>query len=470
MRMPSKTMESHTLPDIESDPDRPASEQGEDVYRALVTNYLKTLYLLKTPLSYFVKGPMSRTRSKFSNMTLTTGLQPCVLASSLRTCLLSSFAADKKYRDKLPALLKDMPLQVGRDGEPVKKKKKRRKNLKVDKYGMLPDEEEYFSQWWQNDDTPSSSEQTAEQVLKRRSGILRTRETFLQIILVLEAMALESVQDNHEKEDDVPNDAAENRDTGVSQDKSAREKAKKSLDLGVHLELLLDKLCIWHSLAHEVDNDKAKDKPQAHDGKDTTDELRDFCVDVIIPFYMSKLPEQAAIVNKKLGGPSTSSKHKSKLRKPGESEERPRADRKSRKPLQRVSTESTNHFSKTIPSLGRSATDSQVIPGLKRESSEISLDLIPRKDSQRSTSRRNTAVDLMKRREVNFSSLSIDIDAKTKKKAEVEEKLREAITALRKPNRVAAGQEFADVVEQRNLIAQGRARGRLLAVSTLKRG
>ncbi|KAK5130609.1 hypothetical protein LTR04_004959, partial [Oleoguttula sp. CCFEE 6159] len=41
-------------------------------------------------------------------------------------------------------------------------------------------------------------------------------------------------------------------------------------------------------------------------------------------------------------------------------------------------------------------------------------------------------------------------DARMKKKAEVEEKLREAITTLKRPNRTLAVKELADMTEQRS--------------------
>lgn len=466
---PAGLVETQVVDDMLSEPKDLALTVDNDVYATLVANYLRTLYLEKTPLAYFAKGPMSRARALFTNPDLAASmaLAPWQLAAALRAYIITASAADKKYRDKLPELLRDLPTRVDEDGDITKKKKKRRKKkLKLDKHGMFPDESEYFAQWWQNDDALGSSEESAEQVLKRRSGQLRTRETFLQVILILEIMAIEMIQDAQDKvvsttELAVKGEHKTEAESALEADKAEWAKTRKSRDLMVHLELLLDKLCIWHSLDHDFGTDEAKSKKES--GKETPDELRNFCVEVIIPFYASRVPEQAAITNKKLGGP-TASKPKSRPRKPGEPEERSRPDKKPRKPLSRVATETNYTTTKPVPSIPRSATDSLTIPNLKRESSEIPLDLIPRlsnqTSNQASNSRRSANIlekMRFKQREVDLNAMSAANEAKLKKKAEVEEKLREAITALKKPNRALAGKEIVE--EQRGVGDRARQRG-----------
>lgn len=94
------------------------------------------------------------------------------------------------------------------------------------------------------------------------------------------------------------------------------------------------------------------------------------------------------------------------------------------------------------PSLSRSATDS-VLPGLKRESSIVSLYAIP-----------PTKVDLQKsrrynQREVDLGATTQAHDAKLKKKAKVEQELQGAIAALKKPNPRMAVKEFVEAAERR---------------------
>lgn len=431
-------------------------------FSTLLTQYLDMLYCSKTSLAYFAKGPMSRIRAAFNRPGHS---PPRELAVLLRTAILSSSTAEKKYRDALPELLRNLPLRTSSDQEPAtpapEKRRKRKNKLKPDKQGILPDEGTYFAKWWREDDsalTLASSAESLEQQLKRRSVGLRTRETFLQIILVLEIIALELKHADHlgpteTQPQDHGTESQERNETARSS-----RKEKKAQDLKVALDLLLDKLCIWHSLDQgPIEAATTKHEPLINDG---SNQLRNFCVEVIVPFYSSRVPDQAAIVNKKLGGPTPPSPVKARTRRPADAEEKSRRQRQPRDPLQRVTSETMNHSSKAAPSLARSATDSLVIPGLKRERSETPLDQIPRKASQPTLPKRTNILDKMRfaQREVDLDALSQAQETKKKKQAEVDMKLREAIGALKKPNRALAGKEIADVAEQRTLMAQGRAR------------
>ena len=114
-----------------------------------------------------------------------------------------------------------------------------------------------------------------------------------------------------------------------------------------------------------------------------------------------------------------------------------------------------------MPSLRHSNTDSAIISGLKSELSEIPLERIPRKLSQPAVPRRTSALDKMRirQREVDFDAMSQVQEARKKKQAEVEEKIKEAIHTLKRPNRSLAVKEVADASEQRRLMAQARAKG-----------
>lgn len=424
---------------------------ADDVYSRFITQYLETLYLSKTPLAFFAKGPVSRARAAFTSQLIDSAGFPD-LVTFLRALILPSSAADKKYRDKLPDILKNLTPQGLEDSVP--QKKRRKKKLRPDKYGMLPDEEDHFAKWWHADDAHVQNDENAEQCLKRRSAQLRTRETFMQVILILEVLSVEA---SPEYKDQTSATKDESQAPAEESQKVTKSKAKKADDLLVSLELLLDKLGIWHSLDSGMltDTDKQDGK-----SKETPNELRNFCVEVIIPFYLSRIPEHASTVNKKLGGPSTSSnKPKASSRRPGEPESRPRSDKKPRNPLSRVASEANHQSSKPTRTLARSSTDSLVVPGLKREASEISLTQIPSRESTPAAAQfRRSASDRMRVREVDFTAIQRTNDAKLKKRQEVEEKLKEAITALKRPNRAQAGREISDVSEQRRLMAQGRSR------------
>lgn len=439
-----------------------------DVFAEFITQYLHTLYQARTSLAFFAKGPVSRARAAFTSNDL------CItdLTAFLRAMIQSASTADKKYRDKLPDMLKQLPVAaVGAEeddkspSKDQKKKKRKTKRLKPDKHGILPDEDDSFHKWWLGDDAlVAPADESAEQALKRRSVHLRTRETFMQLILILEVLSLETSPEFKDAESQQQQQQP-TEDNG----QKTKKKPKKPESLSVLLEVLLDKLSIWSlasgSILDDSDLNTTKDK--------TPDELRNFCVEVIIPFYLSRAPSHAATVNKKLGGPSSSTTSKppkpSNRSKPGEPEQRQPPEKKARKPLHRVATESAANAASSLsgpPSLRHSTTDPQSFSDkIKREASETpSLSAIPtfHRDSQTpgaSRSRRSSGVQGLRLREVDLSARAAEQEAKKKKKAEIDAKVRDAISTIKRPNRIAANKEIADVAEQRRIMADARARG-----------
>jgi DNA replication regulator SLD3 len=103
-------------------------------------------------------------------------------------------------------------------------------------------------------------------------------------------------------------------------------------------------------------------------------------------------------------------------------------------------------------SLMRSAT-MPPIPGMKREASEApSLSSIPAADSQSLEANRASVLKSKQfaRREVDLSSLAPEVNSKAKKQASIEAELKEAISALKKPNRELAGKSLAETAEKRS--------------------
>jgi len=111
------------------------------------------------------------------------------------------------------------------------------------------------------------------------------------------------------------------------------------------------------------------------------------------------------------------------------------------------------------PSLLRSATAPvSALPGLKRESSEVSLSDIPLKRPSVEKSKRYS------QREVDLSVISIATEEKLRRKASVEEELRGAIATLKKPNRSLAVKELNESFEQRLPGAGASSRSKLFII------
>ncbi|KAK8250270.1 DNA replication regulator SLD3-domain-containing protein, partial [Phyllosticta capitalensis] len=464
-------------PDMQ--PARP--QTAEDVFQTLVQQYLEMLYLSKTSLAFFVKGPLSRARAAFApsggNGTLKIG----ELVAFFRSILLQLGQVDKKYREKIPDIVKGLPLPGFSDDEDgaaaaaqrvEKKKKSRSKKVKPNKEGMYPGEDDYVKQWWIKD-FPSSpgvhSEETPEDMFKRKAGDLRIRESMAQVVLVLEILALEASPGFQAADQDETQQEAQ----VDSQPPEKKKRKKKAQDLHVLLDLLLDKLCIWQTV--EQDEMLVKISKSGQGGTaaaetpnstkaGTSDKLRGFCVEVMIPFYMGRLPEKAAAINKRLGGPSASPSKapgsSSSRSKPGEATTRnPPSVQRSRKPLQRVATENATKPASRAPSLSRSATDSALTaggPSFKRESSEVSLSSIPFMKPAPPASSRNSSLSQFQRfakREIDLQEMSAATEAKIRKKERIARELKEAISTLSKPNRASAVKEYADSTDPRSKMA-----------------
>lgn len=197
-------------------------------------------------MAYFVKGPLARARAAFAS-------QPLELVAFLRTTTLSASIADNKYRETIPELIKELPIF---DTPEMKRKpkKKRKWKPKRDKYGFFVDEKAYLEQWWRGDDDHGSGLGSAEKmdaVIKRRTQRLRSRETFLQVVLILETVAVEvtaaKLPDTAQTDNESQNlDSQAEESQAASSEKKSRK--KKELDLFALLDTLLDRLCIWYSI------------------------------------------------------------------------------------------------------------------------------------------------------------------------------------------------------------------------------
>jgi DNA replication regulator SLD3 len=103
----------------------------------------------------------------------------------------------------------------------------------------------------------------------------------------------------------------------------------------------------------------------------------------------------------------------------------------------------------------RSAT-APVVLGLKREASEApSLGSIPFADTQPLHANRGGVLNSKRflQREVDMSSLAPKMHAKKTAQVNIEAELKEAISALKKPNRELAGKSLAEIAEKRSASA-----------------
>ncbi len=369
------------------------------------------------------------------------------LVNFYREAILTAKKMDLKFRETLPATVHDIVLSISEDEVAPKKRKSKKKTL--GRNGLYPEEPDFIRRWWKNrtlTEIGSSVETSRDAEIKKHVSDLRLRETQLQILLILETIALETAAAEEAKKAGQGEACAE-----TATDKS-KPKSKKAQDLNVMLELHLDRLCIWHAVSFDdtaVSDTQASGNNQQSGKAGGNDAMRDFCTEVIIPFYASRLPDRCKTITRKLGvsASTISPFHKSnkKPRKESGATER-NASHKSRRPLHRVLTdEQSTSQGRPQPSLNRSITAPSQME-TKRETTPLlpSLSASIRGGIQKAKRAENREVDLFavaRQHETKLKRVQMLADQK--------KELDAAIHALRKPNRELVAKDIAQDADRR---------------------
>lgn len=456
-KAPNQSINTQKAERLGHDPD--LSRSLDDLLTTQREILLKTLYTTKTALAYFTKSTLARTRANFRSSTTATIYD---LADFYRSRLVTSKKMDLKYRDSIPKIVENTSLRELPKNRtvtfPVDAKRKTSRRKKLGKDGLYAGEEDFVRTWWlsrdewSNDGSSGCSPQYEIQTLL---ADLRARETELQIVLILETLALESSTQVGCKE--LASTAAVKQEPNDEESKhilaKTPAKVNKKRDLKPDLDILVDRLCIYQSVSiiDQTTADEAK-KKSGESGRDVKNRLRDFCCNVILPFYLHKAPDLVREISRKLGGPNLSPKRPtpfsigttSSRLKPGTAVD-PRRRSFPRRTLERVLSEDQSSRQPSPPVLMRSSTAPLGV-GRNRDSAETSQRPGSRGSLQKSVSFTNREVDLV--------ASSNAHNAKRKKLADLakqKEELDAAIGALKKPNRSLAGKEIMAEVEKRNV-------------------
>ncbi|KAJ5926650.1 hypothetical protein N7516_008423 [Penicillium verrucosum] len=440
-------------------------QSPEELLDGMRDHYLQVLYVSKTSVAYFAKGPLTRCRASFQARDSEQPQGSKELIESYREAILATKKMDLKYKETLPSTIRDAVLALSDDG--AKSKKRKSKKKKMGKNGLYPEEEGFIHRWWKDrilNECPAQ-ESSREAESKKQISDLRLRETQLQILLILEVMVLEMTIASVEK-----NNTDKEKDANGVQDTSKKAKPKKPTDLNVLLELHLDRMCIWHAVTMEetsaADTAKASPFNNSHlSGKKVeSDAVRDFCTEVIIPFYAARLPDKCKLITRKFGvsgGISPAAKKiqsssKSHRVEPGAEVKRQQPAPKPRRTLQRVLTDDKAAASHSRhPGLPRSNT----APSQHNATREIEP-LLP---TVLSGSVRG-GIQKAKRtenREVDLNAVARQHETKLRKVqmlANQKKELDAAIHALRKPNRELVSKDLADDASKRVISGGGSSR------------
>ncbi|KAL2832704.1 DNA replication regulator SLD3-domain-containing protein [Aspergillus pseudoustus] len=423
------------------------TQSPQELLDGIREQYLQALYITKASVAYFAKGPLPRCRAAFQSADPGMGAASD-LTAFYREAILTAKKMDLKFRETLPATLHEIVLTMS-DDEAPKKRKSKKKTL--GRNGLYAEELDFIRSWWKNRslaETGTSAETPREAEIKKHVSDLRLRETQLQILLILETMALETAAAEDAKKpshEEISNDTTPQK---------PKPKTKKPQDLNTMLELHLDRLCIWHTVSFDdVPADAQASGSAQQSGKaGGSDAMRDFCTEVIIPFYASRLPDRCKTITRKLGvsvsaiSPFPKSAKKSSRKESG-AVERGASQKQSRRTLQRVLTdEQTVSKGRSQPSLNRSITAPSQIES-KRETTPLlpSLNTSVRGGIQK-------AKRTVENREVDLIAVARQHETKLKRVqmlADQKKELDAAILTLRKPNRELVAKDIAQDVEKR---------------------
>ncbi|KAJ5894001.1 DNA replication regulator Sld3 [Penicillium taxi] len=436
-----------------------AQQLPDELFNGMRDHYLQALYVSNTSVAYFAKGPLARCRTAFQTTDQEQSPSLAALIEFYRESILPAKKMDLKYRETVPTCIRDAILAVSDDeGAPGATKRKSKKK-KLGKNGVYPEEESFIRKWWKDRSMleASSNETSRETETKKHISDLRLRETQLQILLILETIALEFTQ-------------ADGKSTGVDE-KSAdggkqtpkKPKAKKLQDLNILLELHLDRMCIWHAVSSmedtsAADSAKTSSFTEGHmSGKKVeSDAVRDFCTEVIIPFFGARLPDKCRLVSRKFGvstGTTPTSKSRTLVEPGKESKRQP--PQKIRRTLQRVLTDeraaAASHNrqpSNRQPSLSRSNT----VPAKTENRRRTSID--PQLPGLVSGTIRGGIQKAkgVENREVDLKAVARQHESKLRKVqllADQKKELDAAIMTLRKPNRQLVAQDIATDASKR---------------------
>lgn len=263
---------------------------AEDIFQNIRFQYFEALYHSKGSLAYFAKGTLSKARAAF-HFDCDANLEMKDLLAFLKSIAATVPQIDKKFKETIPKLIDEMKLLVVSSEDGRKPKRRKPKKMKLGKDGMWTGEIEQVKKWWasnkpelrEDDDAPINPEE-----IKYHISCLRTRETQLQMIIVLEILALEATVVIHDAQASIlPGLPAEGQPKETVE--VAPKKKSKQQDYAALLNLHADRMSIWQSIMHddmkmiaaEAQTKSGQQLPKS--GRADSNPSSDFCIDIIVP-------------------------------------------------------------------------------------------------------------------------------------------------------------------------------------------
>lgn len=263
---------------------------AEGIFENIRNSYVEALYHSMGSLAYFAKGPLSRARAAF-HLDCESNLDMNDLIDFLKSLAMTTVVIDKKYRETMPEIIANMKTIVeDSDNGDNKFKKRKAKKMKLGKDGLYPHEAEHICRWWRANKPPVSDDKTATpSEVKYHISCLRRRETQLQMIIIMEILALEPLTRPRDTAEDsqLPGMESQAGPSPLAVEPIVKKRNKHNFP--VLLDVHADRLCIWQSTI--PDEMKALAESQVHtqghasdkSERHNSDPLKDFCVDIVLP-------------------------------------------------------------------------------------------------------------------------------------------------------------------------------------------
>lgn len=232
---------------------------------------------------------MSRARAAF-HMDCDANLEMKDLVEFLKSLVMTTSQIDKKYRTTLPEFVNNMKLIVeSSDEDETKPRRRKPKKMKLGKDGLYPSETVHVKRWWRANKLRIGDADVAVNPQETKYYIthLRTRETQLQIVIILEILALEAMHPAENADDSqLPGMPIEDQPKDmVDSVPKKRDKHNYPTLVDIHA----DRLCIWQSTTLDEMKMIAAES-QANNGPESqkpdrvnSDPLKDFCIDILLP-------------------------------------------------------------------------------------------------------------------------------------------------------------------------------------------
>ncbi|KAK9446445.1 DNA replication regulator SLD3-domain-containing protein [Limtongia smithiae] len=285
----------------------PKSSATRDLLKHLQSLYFEALYVSRTAVTFFVKTTLARFRTLCQD-------NSTKIIDVLQHMVLTISALNFKYKHGLPDYLSELENLHGTDEVPIIGGIYRDDGgdimvppppgIASTSIGLSAQEEErtFIQRWWNIDDAVRKPK-----LRSRKVNDLKKRETKLQIILLLEILAQERILSKAAAAAAAAVAAVASKSSPTSAPSKTPKRTAMStkatgLNVRVTLDVYFDHLNIWQAVS-SLDYIISSPARAGNGEKEASNnEVRDFCAEIVVPYFGSRLPRETDRLLKRCAG------------------------------------------------------------------------------------------------------------------------------------------------------------------------